>query len=339
MSIYKYNAGFTSMKGFVMPHNEGVSHLGYGRPTGFEAYFHWASTGKHIWQHRYNLPDLGVSLTYFDTDMVETGRILYLMTYMELFLKKSRFYDVYFRLGTGLTFSNTLYSPETNNLNVMLSSPVSYNMQGRLGLRIPVHPRWYLNTGITLSHASNGAVILPNSGINIVTANVGLGYRFSKTRLQPRPENPELDTSLGYSVLVSGTVRDPLLSQGRVYPFFTLRLQLDKTIGQVSRLTGGFDFFFNQARKVQIERNPDVSNSTDHKRIAIVIGHELLVSKMSLVTQAGRYIYQPFRNIDPNWYQRYGLKYYFPYEIFGTMMLKAHGGRADNFALGIGKRF
>ncbi|CAE7801776.1 unnamed protein product, partial [Symbiodinium microadriaticum] len=216
---YAYSFGINTFKGFVMPHNEGVRHLAYGRPTGTEMYFNWASDGSKPWHHRYGLPEAGVSLTYFNTDMPPTGNLWSAMTYMDLFLLKKSYLQVTFRIGTGLTYSNTLYNQENNNLNVMISSPISYNMQGRIGLRVPVHDRFYIDSGLTLSHASNGAVVLPNSGINMVTANFGLAYRWVPMDLISESEEDEINRDIGFDFLFSATLRDPVRNQGTTETF------------------------------------------------------------------------------------------------------------------------
>ncbi len=339
-TYFAQNISLNTFKGFIMPHNDGVSHLAYGRPTGFELYHNWATDGSKPWQNRYNQPDAGVSIGYYDTDMDPTGNLLVFMTYMDFQLARDRFTQLYFRIGTGFTYAPTRYEQESNNLNVMISSPISYNMQGRLNLRIPISDRYYLNPGITLTHASNGAITYPNSGINMVTANLGFGYHFNKKNIQlPEGTNDAPDRSLGYSLTVSGAMRDAIRGQDRKYAFFTIRPMVDKTLNHVNRLLCGFDFFFNRARIPLIQRDENVPNDTDYKRIALVGGHELIVSRVSLMVMAGYYIYQPYlQDGDPNWYQRYGLKVYATEYVFGTMMLKAHGGRADNFAIGIGYR-
>jgi hypothetical protein len=73
--------------------------------------------------------------------------------------------------------------------------------------------------------------------------------------------------------------------------------------------------------------------------MGLILGHELVVGNIGLMTQAGYYFYRPFKgDKDPNFYQRYGLKYYIGKRYFITTMLKTHGGRADNFDFGLGLR-
>ena len=178
--FYKFNAGIYNAKGFVLQHNEGVAHLAYGRPASRELYFNWDSDGSEQWQHRYGLPEKGVSLAVIDTDMEETGKIYYSMAYMQFFLLKLKIVSLTFRLGSGLTYAPKRYDRDKNNLNVMLSSPLSLNMQGRLGLQFNLTEQIHLNSTVSLSHASNGAWSLPNSGINIVSSEMGLGYYFKQ---------------------------------------------------------------------------------------------------------------------------------------------------------------
>ena len=97
LSYYKYNAGIYTAKGFVLPHNEGVAHLAYGRPTSREFYFNWRSDGSERWHHRYAFPEKGISFAVINTDMKETGTIFYSMAYMQFFiLNKKRVIRIIF---------------------------------------------------------------------------------------------------------------------------------------------------------------------------------------------------------------------------------------------------
>ncbi len=339
--FYKYEVGFSSFKGFILPHSADVHHLMYGRPGGVELFASKSTTGSRPWQKRYNYPDYGLLISYFDTEMKPTGKLYYGLAFMKFYLIRWKNGGMTLRAGTGLTYAPTRYHKSENNLNNMISSIFTYNMQGRLGFEIGFHKQWYFQPSLTLSHASNGSLKLPNAGINIITGNLALGYRFKPMVLSSPAENTSNSTSKSfhYNFLISGAPKEIYPTGGKKYGFWTIRSYVDKPLNEVSRLVAGAELFFNRSLIEEIRRDETTPNSTDYKRAAVVVGHELVVSNISVMVQAGHYFLRSYnKDGDPDFYQRYGLKYYFNKKYFITTMLKAHGGRADNYDFGLGIR-
>ena len=95
----------------------------------------------------------------------------------------------------------------------------------------------------------------------------------------------------------------------------------------------------NKGLEAQIKINSDVSEGKpDYKAVGVMVGHELLLGKLALVTQLGFYVYRPY---SPNEriYSKVGLKYYFSENIFGSFILKTHYAVAEVMEYGIGYRF
>jgi len=81
----------------------------------------------------------------------------------------------------------------------------------------------------------------------------------------------------------------------------------------------------------------NVSGDEDYKRVGLFVGHELFISKTSLITQLGYYVYYPF-DFEGRVYNRVGLKRYFKGKMYGALTLKSHGAKAEAVELGIGIR-
>ena len=71
--------------------------------------------------------------------------------------------------------------------------------------------------------------------------------------------------------------------------------------------------------------------------MGLFVGHELFINKLSLVTQAGYYIYYPV-DFESRTYLRAGLKRYFGKKWFGAITVKAHGAAAEAVEFGVGIR-
>ncbi|MDH5608278.1 MAG: acyloxyacyl hydrolase [Cyclobacteriaceae bacterium] len=337
---FAFDAGVVAFKGYISPHSSDVYHLMYGHPTGVELFFNKHTQGQKSWHQRYNFPAYGFSLSRINTHMDPTGVLLYGLSYMEFHLVRRPIGSVVIRAATGFTYSNHPYDREDNHLNNMISSTLTYNMQGRFGFKLNVTDHLYLYPTIMISHASNGSYKLPNGGINIISANIGMGYQFGSAPVVHQMEDAgKLDRKAHLNLAVSGAGKELYPTGGPKYGFFTIRAFVDKPVSHVSRLTTGLDFLFNRSLIEEIRRDPRVYGPIDYKRIGWVAGHELVVSKISVVTQVGYYIYRPYRgDQDFNLYQRYGLRWNFNENVYFTTLLKTHRARADTFDFGIGWR-
>ena len=80
-----------------------------------------------------------------------------------------------------------------------------------------------------------------------------------------------------------------------------------------------------------------IDSNTDYKRVGIFIGHELFINRISLETQLGYYIYQPFKSEQPI-YDRLGMKYYITNKFFTGVSVKTHGFLAEAMEFVIGVR-
>ena len=338
---YRYNAGFTYLKGLIVPQYAHGLHLTYGRPSGVEIFWNQQTLGKKEKERLFGYPQTGFSLTMIDTDMVETGKIFNLASYIDFYWLNKPNLKAYWRFGVGLTYATRLYDPVTNNLNNILSSRISYHAIVRIGFQVPIADHWYLNPAISWNHTSNGSLSLPNNGINIATVNVGAAYRFKEVDWATDYEPAVKEKGLGINLLVSASAKEtePLGSPKRIY--YTFRGYVDKSLSKINRVYAGAELFSNHGLKDVIEADPEVSNDTDFRRVGIFVGHELLVSRVSFMTMVGYYVYRPFRggfDDDPDLYTRHGVKVYLTEKLFAVAMMKIHGAQNDIFDFGIGVR-
>lgn len=344
---YTYTIGANTFKGFIMKHDERIGHLIREHPVGLELFINKNTYGKKHWQHLYNYPDIGFSLAYFDFKTPELGEVIASTVYLDFYLKRWRNSELIFKVGTGLGFSTNPYDREDNNKNNVIGSTITFTLQGRLGYQVKINDRFRLTPALTFSHFSNGAFKMPNKGINIISANLGFSYLLtdrSRADFIERPSHDappdEDDKKLRYNFSVFAGAREIIPIGGDKYPFINAVMYVDKKVSKRSALLLGADFFYSWAVKQEVKtaRGLEGDDRPDFKRAGITVGHELLVSKISLLTQFGVYVYRPFKSSGDPVYQRYGLKYYFNERFFSGVFLRAHYGVAQNVEWGLGIR-
>jgi hypothetical protein len=319
--------------GAIWAHNPPVDHLAQSHVHGASfTHFITPDTTKK-WQLLYNYPLYGYTMLWLNYNSPAVlGQSFSAIAFIQPVLFKSGHWTLAYHLGTGLVYHTKVFDKQVNPTNIMISSRVSMAMQGGLHLRQRVSKSWSFTQSIELTHFSNGAFRMPNSGINNFTASVGLSGN-----MPLKPKAPVQDEKLSlkrwqWSAHGSAGLIERFPTGGKKYAIWHAQLSTTYRVGQKSGLTLGGEGIWNRAiRQEIIQNNLDVP----FVRAGIVAGHELYVSRVSLLTQLGVYAFNK-TTIDPPIYQRYGLKYYFNPNLYGALFLKTHYARAECIEWGLG---
>ncbi|MCF6353410.1 MAG: acyloxyacyl hydrolase, partial [Cyclobacteriaceae bacterium] len=297
---YSYSLGGEVFEGFIIKHHEYLGHLIKGRPAGFEISFKQQTNGTKSWEANYGYPEIAYNLSYYDLkNDDQLGRVVALSAGMGFHLlgKPPFTSDFQFYFGMGLAYSNNPYNKENNNLNNVISSPITYNGNLRLTYYHSFGKRIRVGAGLKFTHFSNGSFKLPNNGLNIFTANVMASYKLttSTTEFKTDKKNYTLDKKVKYgAVFRLGFAESPPIGSG-VKPVYGFSLIAQKRVSLKSMVEVGLEGFANLSIKSEIENSFDEDiKGTDYKRAGIMVGHQLLVNKLTVITQVGLYIYKPY---------------------------------------------
>lgn len=330
--------------GTILRHNKDISHLVKGHPEGIILGFNRKTYGAKRWHQEYNYPDWGFSFVYQDPNYDVLGENYGLYGHFNFYFLKR---NLFFRIGQGIAYSTNKFNLETNFKNNaygthLLSSTylmLNYNKQNffkNLGMQ----------TGIALVHYSNGNFKAPNSSTNSFTVNVGLTYT---VEAETPPEYiadsilEKISEPIKYNFVLRGGLNESdYLNLGQ-HPFFVVSAFADKRLSYKSTLQLGADFFYLPFLKKEIEYlsvafpSFGVKGDEDFKRVGIFVGHELRISDVAVVSQAGYYVYYPY-DFEGRTYFRVGLKYYATDKLFGAITLKSHGAKVEGVEFGVGIR-
>ncbi len=340
---YSYSLGGEVFEGFILRHHEYLGHLIKGRPAGFEISFKQQTNGTKAWEANYGYPEIAYNISYYDLkNDAQLGKVIALSTGMGFHLlgKPPFKSDFQFYFGMGLAYSTNPYNKENNNLNNVISTPITYNGNVRLTYYQSFGKRMKVGAGLKFTHFSNGSFKLPNNGLNIVTANLMASYKLTSSisEFKTAKENYSLDKKVYYgAVFRIGFAEAPPVGSG-VKPVYAFSLIAQKRVSLKSMLEVGVEGFANQAIKLEIENSFDEAFvGTDYKQLGIMVGHQLVVNKLTVITQVGFYVYKPYYPND-RVYQRVGLGYFFTDHLYGNLTLKTHFAVAEVIEYGIGYR-
>ncbi|MDN4164929.1 acyloxyacyl hydrolase [Cytophagales bacterium LB-30] len=338
-AIPQSRVGVQYYKGFILKHSPDIGHLITYHPDGVEVFYEKHLSGTEDWHAAYGYPWVGHSLSYFSLGNEVLGDILAASTYMSFPFWQNKGIQIRGEIGTGLGFATRPYDPETNNQNTILGSRFSVQMRGAINTQWQINPNWQARLNVGITHFSNGAIRLPNKGINLVSANIGLQKTIQYTEKPSPPTSSAHEKEWQYSFLLQ-LGRSQAQPMGRaVKPFITFQSYAGWRANAKSSWLIGGDYFINWAIKESLEQSFFLRGQTkpDFKRIGLTLGHELHLGDLSLLTQVGYYVYEKLPQKDIL-YQRYGLRYQWYQNISINMFLKTHAAKAEALEWGLGIR-
>ncbi len=339
-----FTLGVNFFYGNVTEHNSDISHLITGHPTGVILSYNQKTFGKKAWESRFNYPDYGASFIYqnFDNEFLDQNFGVY-AHYNFYFFKR----NLMFRIGQGLAYNTNPYDKKDNFRNNAFGTHLLSSTYAMLNYKKEgLFKDFGIQAGISLIHYSNANVKAPNSSINSIALNLGVNYVLDAEN-QPEyiasTEGKEFTEKMKYNFAFRAGVNESDVINSGQYAFYIVSAYADKRLNRKSAIQLGADVFFSNFLKQHIRYNSvafpldDVSGDEDYKRVGVFVGHELFISKTSLITQLGYYVYYPF-DFEGQVYNRIGLKRYFGDRFFGALTLKSHGAKAEAVEFGIGVR-
>jgi len=174
------------------------------------------SPKEHSWANNaYRLPYAGVGLSMHHTEDDAFGHpfTLYLFQGSEvtsIFKWMSLFYEV--QLGYSANWGH--YDRFRQPKNITIGSGENVYVGGNMYLKFLLSKHWDLNLGAGFCHFSNGANMMPNKGMNIVTPFMEVAYKFNET--QKRPDTafvkPERTNKIDHQIIATLSSRQKYYS-------------------------------------------------------------------------------------------------------------------------------
>lgn len=327
----------------------------------------WQTYGADNWHQLYRFPKLGAEVIFADFGNREfLGQAIGFIPTLEL--KGSAKRKWRFKAGFGAAYYNKPYDVVTNPKNFYIGGNFTNMSIFSLFWQSQMSKRCLLNYGITVFHSSNGHTTLPNAGMNMITAGLGISLKHDNKfhtgtdTVVNRKWSYAVKAGLGFHEFGATTKA----VGGPGYPSYHLSLWMNKPfrrsgVFQAGLITGYYTSFYDYIISQQLYDS--------HERLrsftAVLFGgHEFVFGKFSFCAQAGIYVYNPFyikqKKAEGTWNQlsnklegfntnRIGLNYY-PLKHRNSLnrlnsqlqlgiYLKANVAQADLFEYSVGYIF
>ena len=383
-SNYSIKTGF--LYGTILEHNEHLKGFVTGPSTGGAIAVEWQTYGEKAWHRYFNLPTMGVEAVLVDFSNPEMlGKGLGLYPYLHIPIIRTNHFLLNFKSGAGISFlnkhyGNTPHLSETSlrGSNGAIGSALNVFLACGGNLEIPVAYGFSLTADYAWNHVSNGSVIQPNSGINMMNAYVGLKYRpnYQTASMPERKTLPDIPRKFAVEVNLAGGVRELYYRDDTKFPIGALSVSVHRPMTNWYRMGAGADVFYDgvfgavykdfseESTKniTYFERTYITSDETKNKiRAGVSWQHELMFGRFIAGFHFGLYLYDPIKNREPfsgngelnkpliygydiekedGWlYTRASAKYMITEHFFGIVSLKTHLQKAEFIAWGVGYRF
>ena len=329
---YRYSVRAMGYGGMVVAmgdkHTETLTKRQKGFVFGGEIDFEFKPTGKQKWQHFWRFPTLGLGVVGIDLGNPKMlGQAIAVYPYLLVPVVDTRYFMMNYKVGAGVSFitkyygntphgENTLHgiNGEPYQANAVIGSLLNIYLNTGFNFEFPINDQFSITADLGYSHMSNGSVITPNKGFNILYAQVGAKYSFINCpECKNLVKNPayELPYDFMMNIGVSGGVRQLYYQDKKFFFVGDLHIGMTAPLAKWYALGGGFDFFadgaFNQRYlpesnkfKNSFHRYYTPENKLENKFcFGISINNEFIIGRFTGIFDWGIYLYNPLKNLQP----------------------------------------
>lgn len=301
---------------------------------------------QSIYNELYNYPiyGIGVYSSTFGQEHLGNPFAVYGFVAIPIAPKVDSRWNFNYRIALGLSGRFNPYDAEENPLNLIIGSKNNVFIDLGLQANYRLSQKFQVGAGLAFHHFSNGALALPNTGINLFPLSVSLAYSpsrqpfdFRKSTVPPMEETREL--RLNYAFGLKQIDRE----NETQYFKSTLGAYYSKHFGYKWRLGLGMDVFYSASgndRKVAGDKTGSFSALFSYGP-AFSIDH-VLTPRLYLNGNVGAYLHRnKFNGENSPIFLRAGVRYKVYRDIYTGVSIKAHAGKADyiEWTMGYGLQF
>ncbi len=316
----------------------------------FEVSLLKATYGRTRWEWKYNYPFIGLSYWYSDLgNTTALGSAHAVFPFIDFPLLNSQGFNLYFRLGVGLGYLTRPYDRYDNYENLAIGSHINGAVNLLMEGRWRIGKRFMAAAGVGWMHFSNGAIKLPNYGINMPCIHASAAYRLTRENMYlKRKQLPELypfefdgkkflnlDLNLGFAI----KDMQATMGVGNRFVVATGYMNLMFPVSYKSRFGVGFDASYDGSDQKILElKDIEPNHQINLIKTGLTAAYELEFSRMAIMLNLGSYL-SGLDKSDGYVYEKLAIRVGITEQLFGSIMLKAHYAKADFVAFGVGYRF
>ena len=317
----------------------------------FSAQYGINTDGRKLWQQLYGYPvwGFGIFKGYLLDDNGLLGNPTAIYTYFRAPFKRWNKWMLEYEIDFGIATNWNRHDIIEKGYYYPIGSYTTVIFAYNIGANFQIDKQLDLSARISLTHFSNGAIQLPNLGINLISPQVSLHYIFKKRPVFESREVPKYKDNWEWIILVAPAVKQiaadynindsTIAAKSFSYPVVTMSSTINRQFTHMIKFGAGIDITYNAtygAEIIMVDNEPQKGDPlpfTDQLLVGAYPSFELVVNDLSMVVQAGFYIYR--KDIEdlesPYSYQRIGIKYHILKRMFLGINVRAYDFKKADF--------
>ena len=307
-----YGIKFQAIRGSVYPHDKQIKKIIDQPVSGAELSVEFQTLGEKPWQQFNNFPIVGLGAVWLSLgNPTLLGDAFALYPYMNFRLLETKFFKLRVKAGMGASYlTKTYYKTNTDNYqtltgNTAIGSHLNIYFAGGANMEVPITSGVSITADYTWNHMSNGSVVTPNTGLNLLNTFVGIKYipNYRNAANPQKQEYPNINRNISWECIASGGVRQLYYKDKMNFPIGSLSVAAYKPLTNFYQMGLGLDGFYDGVFDGHDSKYTRTYLHTDELknkfRAGISWRHELLLGKITAGFHFGLYIYDPIKNLEP----------------------------------------
>lgn len=318
---------------------------------GFELNFVKQTYGKKAWEQRRHYPLIGFGIAYINYGMDSIyGKCIGVFPNLEIPLIKGKKLSWTFTASFGLGYATRKFQryPTWDTLNTAIGSHFNNFSYYSTDVRYRIDKHWDVQAGLNFSHMSNAAFRVPNLGLNMYGAHVGIRY-FPVTSQPERIDGtaPPLKNRWLAQARFGIAATESGFADGPLYPVYLASVYASKRYMSKNKAFAGVDYSYHSniyafMRNNEIMQGKEKANSW---KGSVFFGNEFIYGRIGILMQVGIYFKQAVLKQDA-YYEKLGANLYLIQsekgilkELYTCALLKTHKADAELVEVGLGVGF
>ena len=292
--------------GYLSP-NGNLEKINPSAPAGVNFGFELPSDQQRPWQQYLNNSTFGVGVSYVNLGDKVMGTAVSVYPYIMLNCVRTKHFELGIKLAAGLAYCSETYWTNTQTDNrddvtahFTFGSHLNAYLNGGVNLNFPLTRNLTINGEVGFLHMSNGRIMEPNMGANILYGGVGLIATVNPEEEKEPIKFPDLPYRWSLNVTLSAGTQSADLTDGRNFFINTFHLGAIYNVCNWYGIGLGADVFYNDAIGAETNRGlfrTDVDyKQSDKIRAGVSINNELQFGRVTAMVDWGVYLYNPARN-------------------------------------------
>lgn len=329
---------FSLEYGSLLPHHKMMYPLAEQKYFNSRLDIFINSRKTKLWHKAYNYPETGATLLYSGMSSPSSlGRAFAVLPFMKFKINNSQKiqHKVYFGLGLG--YLTKTFDRLDNYKNVAIGSHFNAAMRIFYSFEVPFSNRLGLETGFGITHFSNGAISLPNRGVNQMSISLGIRYQNKKNEgiIIPKDSCCFQKSILPYFYLFTG-IKQLYVGDSKRYQAFSFGSAVEWRYRSFKAALCGIDLFYDASDFAFFRDEGHEYPFSSFIKSGFYIGHQWYFDRLSFALNFGTYIYSKHKVGDTgDFYNRLVLRYQVSNVLELNSSLKAHFAKADYIEWGL----